>query len=450
MSKLVTPTETPRKNSALGVGAAALVGSALEWYDFYLYGTAAALVFNKIIFVNQDETIATLAAFATFALGYFIRPLGGLIFGRMGDLLGRKRVLIVTLLIMGGATILMGLLPTYAQVGWLSPILLILLRLVQGIGAGAEFGGAAIFAVENANPKRRGLHGSWPSAGVYLGLLLASGVFALVTQLPEDQFLAWGWRIPFLLSIVVIIVALIIRLRLAETPVFVEVSAEKSVPTPVRDVFANEKTGMLTLLLAQTPQNVVSSINLAFITSFLVGNLHLANSVGPLATTLGTAVTMLLLPLFGLLSDKIGRRPVILTGMVFSALFAFPYFWLIEGGKAPFPIAVAIILSLGIGVGAMFGPQAAYFAELFTGRSRFTGLAFSRELAGALTAGTTPLIAVALVAAVGGATWLVSIFIIAACVVGIVTVILAGETRGRRLSAVTVAELKASTGSFAE
>jgi len=450
MSKLVTPTETPRKNSALGVGAAALVGSALEWYDFYLYGTAAALVFNKIIFVNQDETIATLAAFATFALGYFIRPLGGLIFGRMGDLLGRKRVLIVTLLIMGGATILMGLLPTYAQVGWLSPILLILLRLVQGIGAGAEFGGAAIFAVENANPKRRGLHGSWPSAGVYLGLLLASGVFALVTQLPEDQFLAWGWRIPFLLSIVVIIVALIIRLRLAETPVFVEVSAEKSVPTPVRDVFANEKTGMLTLLLAQTPQNVVSSINLAFITSFLVGNLHLANSVGPLATTLGTAVTMLLLPLFGLLSDKIGRRPVILTGMVFSALFAFPYFWLIEGGKAPFPIAVAIILSLGIGVGAMFGPQAAYFAELFTGRSRFTGLAFSRELAGALTAGTTPLIAVALVAAVGGATWLVSIFIIAACVVGIVTVILAGETRGRRLSAVTVAELKASTGSFVE
>ena len=450
MSKLVTPTETPRKNSALGVGAAALVGSALEWYDFYLYGTAAALVFNKIIFVNQDETIATLAAFATFALGYFIRPLGGLIFGRMGDLLGRKRVLIVTLLIMGGATILMGLLPTYAQVGWLSPILLILLRLVQGIGAGAEFGGAAIFAVENANPKRRGLHGSWPSAGVYLGLLLASGVFALVTQLPEDQFLAWGWRIPFLLSIVVIIVALIIRLRLAETPVFVEVSAEKSIPTPVRDVFANEKTGMLTLLLAQTPQNVVSSINLAFITSFLVGNLHLANSVGPLATTLGTAVTMLLLPLFGLLSDKIGRRPVILTGMVFSALFAFPYFWLIEGGKAPFPIAVAIILSLGIGVGAMFGPQAAYFAELFTGRSRFTGLAFSRELAGALTAGTTPLIAVALVAAVGGATWLVSIFIIAACVVGIVTVILAGETRGRRLSAVTVAELKASTGSFDE
>ncbi|MCS5497644.1 MFS transporter [Cnuibacter physcomitrellae] len=438
----------PRRNSTLGVGAATLVGSALEWYDFYLYGTAAALVFNRIVFVNTDATVATLAAFATFALGYFIRPLGGLIFGRLGDLLGRKRILILTLLIMGGATILMGLVPTYDQVGIWAPVILIVLRLVQGIGAGAEFGGAAIFAVENSNPRRRGLHGSWPSAGVYLGLLLASGVFAIVTQLPEDQFLAWGWRIPFLLSVVVIIVALVIRLRLAETPVFEEVAAEEHKPTPVRDAFANEKRGMLSLVLAQTPQNVVSSINLAFITAYIAGNLQLANTVGPQATTLGTAVTMICLPLFGLLSDRIGRRPVMLIGMVFSALFAFPYFWLIEGGRAPLPITIAIVLSLGIGIGAMFGPQAAYFAELFTGRSRFTGLAFSRELAGALTAGTTPLIAVALVAAAGGSTWLVSVFIIAACILGIVSVLVVGETRGRRLSATTVAELKASTGSF--
>ena len=443
------PTTPTKKNSMLGVGAAALVGSALEWYDFYLYGTAAALVFNRIIFVNSDPVVATLAAFATFAVGYLIRPLGGLIFGRMGDTLGRKRVLVLTLLIMGVATFLMGLTPSYEQIGIWAPIMLIVLRLVQGIGAGAEFGGAAIFSVEHADPRRRGLHGAWPSAGVYLGLLMASGVFAVVTQLPEDQFLAWGWRIPFLLSAVVVIVALIIRLRLAESPAFVAMQSDEHAPvSPVKTVFAQEKTGMLTLFLAQLPQNVVSSINLAFITAYLVGNLQLSASVGPVATTIGTAVTMVLLPAFGALSDRIGRRPVILFGIVFSGIFAFPYFWLIGGGEAPALVVVAIVLSLGLGVGAMFGPQAAYFAELFTGGARFTGLAFSREVAGAVSAGTTPLIAVALVAATGGATWAVSLFIVAACVVGAIAVFFGGETRGRRMSATTVADLKASTGSF--
>ncbi|MCK2021472.1 MHS family MFS transporter [Microbacterium sp. kSW2-24] len=449
MSRTDSPTTPTKKNSMLGVGAAALVGSALEWYDFYLYGTAAALVFNRIIFVNSDPVVATLAAFATFAVGYLIRPLGGLIFGRMGDTLGRKRVLVLTLLIMGVATFLMGLTPSYEQIGIWAPIMLIVLRLVQGIGAGAEFGGAAIFSVEHADPRRRGLHGAWPSAGVYLGLLMASGVFAVVTQLPEDQFLAWGWRIPFLLSAVVVIVALIIRLRLAESPAFVAMQSDEHAPvSPVRTVFAQEKTGMLTLFLAQLPQNVVSSINLAFITAYLVGNLQLSASVGPIATTIGTAVTMVLLPVFGALSDRIGRRPVILFGIVFSGIFAFPYFWLIGGGEAPALVVVAIVLSLGLGVGAMFGPQAAYFAELFTGGARFTGLAFSRELAGAVSAGTTPLIAVALVAATGGATWAVSLFIVAACVVGAIAVFFGGETRGRRMSATTVADLKASTGSF--
>lgn len=443
-------TAVPAKhNSMLGVGAAALVGSALEWYDFYLYGTAAALVFNRIIFVNSDPLVATLAAFATFAVGYLIRPVGGLIFGRMGDTLGRKRVLVLTLMVMGVATFLMGLTPTYDQMGIGAPIMLIVLRLIQGIGAGAEFGGAAIFSVEHADPRRRGLHGAWPSAGVYLGLLMASGVFAIVTQLPEDQFLAWGWRIPFLLSAVVVVVALIIRLRLAESPAFVEMQNSEDAPaSPIRTVFAREKKGMLTLFLAQLPQNVVSSINLAFITAYLVGNLQLSASIGPFATTIGTAVTMVLLPLFGLLSDRIGRRPVILFGIVFSALFAFPYFWLIGGGEAPFLIVLAIVLSLGLGIGAMFGPQAAYFAELFTGGARFTGLAFSRELAGAVSAGTTPLIAVALVAVTGGATWAVALFIIVACALGAVAVALGGETRGRRMSTTTVAELKASTGSF--
>lgn len=444
-----TAAATPRQNTPFGVALASLVGSALEWYDFYLYGTASALVFNQIIFVSANPTVATLAAFTTFAFGYFIRPVGGLIFGRLGDVIGRKRVLVITLLVMGTASFLMAFLPTYAQVGVWAPILLILLRLIQGLGAGAEFGSAAVFSVENANPRRRGLQGAWPSSGVYLGLLMASGVFAIVTQLPHDEFLAWGWRIPFALSAVVVIVALIIRLRLAESAAFVAMQLENQAPTaPVKDIFTREKSGMLLLLLTQTPQNVVSSINLAFITAYIVGNLKLADSIGPMATTIGTAITMLSLPLFGMLSDKIGRLPVMLIGMTFSALFAFPYFWLISGGHAPPPITIAIILSLGIGIGGMFGPQAAYFSELFTGAGRNTGLAFAREVAGALTAGTTPLIAVALVAAVGGGTWLVSIFIIVACLLGIVAVIVGGETRGRDLRSTTVPELKASVGSF--
>ncbi|MFC8599416.1 MULTISPECIES: MFS transporter [unclassified Isoptericola] len=439
-----------KQNTPLGVAAASLVGSALEWYDFYLYGTAAALVFNKIIFESSNPTVATLAAFTTFALGYFIRPLGGLVFGRMGDLFGRKHVLVVTLLIMGGATFLMGFVPSYDAIGIWAPVILVVLRLVQGLGAGAEFGSAAVFSVENADPRRRGLHGAWPSSGVYLGLLLASGVFALVTQLPEDDFLAWGWRIPFWLSLVVVAVALVIRLRLVESPAFVEMQEEAPAQekAPVKKVFRHEKKGMLLLVLTQTPQNVVSSINLAFLTAYLAGTLALSDSIGPLATTIGTAVTMVTLPLFGLLSDRVGRRPVILSGMVFSALFAFPYFWLIDGGQAPLPITVAVVLSLGLGIGAMFGPQAAYFAELFTGVGRLTGLAFSREVAGALTAGTTPVVAIALVAAAGGGSWLVAVFIVAACLVGIVALTVGGETRGRDLRSTTVAELEDSTGSF--
>lgn len=448
MSESRVNPSAPR-NTTFGVAVASLIGSALEWYDYYLYGIAAALVFNQIVFVNSNPAVATMAAFATFALGYFIRPLGGLIFGSLGDILGRKTILVVTLLIMGTATFLMAFLPTYETAGIWSPILLIVLRLIQGIGAGAEFGSAAVFTVENAKPRHRGLHGAWPAAGVYLGLLMASGVFAIVTQLPKDQFLAWGWRIPFALSAVVVIVAIVIRLRLAESPSFVEIhDKNKTLTTPIKEVFLHEKKSMLLLVLVQTPQNVVSTINLAFIASYLIGNLKLANSIGPIATTIGSAVTMLLIPMFGALSDKVGRKPVILTGMVFSALFAFPYFWIIEGGRTEAPVIIAVMLSLGIGIGCMLGPQAAYFSELFTGAGRLTGLSFARELASALTAGTIPLIAVALVAAAGGLSWPISVLMIIACIIGIIAISLGGETRGRNLRATNVADLKASTGSF--
>jgi MFS family permease len=434
------------------VAIASLVGSALEWYDFYLYGTASALVFNRIIFTASNPTVATLASFGTLAVGYFIRPLGGLIFGRLGDVVGRRNVLVITLLVMGLSTVAMAFVPTYAQVGALAPIVLIVLRAVQGIGAGAEFGGAAILSAEHAPPRRRGLYGAWPAAGVYLGLLLASGAFAIVTQLPEEQFLSWGWRIPFAASVIVIGVALFIRLRLAESPAFLEAQARRpdAPVSPIRDVFLHEKRAGLVLIGSQTPQNVIAYLNLTFMAAYLTGTLKLSNSIGPIAITVATLVTLVTLLLFGALSDRVGRKPVILFGIVFSAIFVFPYFWIIDGTRAPLPITLAIVVSLGVGVGAMFGPQGAYFSELFTARSRFTGLAFSREVAGALSGGLTPLIAVGLVAAASGSSWLVAVFVIGACLIGGVATVLGPETRGRSLKATTVEELRRSTGSFAD
>jgi MFS family permease len=449
-----TAIEPNDRRATLRVAAASLVGSALEWYDFYLYGTAAALVFNRIIFTNSDPTVATMAAFATFAVGYFIRPLGGLIFGRLGDVVGRKNVLVITLLVMGISTVLMAFIPTYAQVGIWAPIILVVLRLVQGIGAGAEFGGAAILSVEHANPRSRGLQGAWPAVGVYLGLLMASATFALVTQLPEEQFLSWGWRIPFAASVVVIGVALYIRVRLTESPAFLKAKEEeekKAAPVaPVRDVFRFEWKGMLTLVGMQTPQNVIAYVNLTFIAAYLTGTLKMANNVGPIAVAVATATTMVTLPLFGALSDRIGRKPVILFGIGFSAIFVYPYFWIIDNSHSTLGVTLAVVASVGVGVGAMFGPQGAYFSELFTSRSRFTGLAFSREVASALTGGLTPLIAVALVVAASGSSWLVSLFVIVACGIGFVATLVGPETRGRSLRATTVAELKQSSGSFVD
>lgn len=427
------------------VAVAALVGTALEWYDFYLYGVAAALVFNRIIFVQSDPTVATLLAFATFAVGYLIRPLGGLLFGRLGDRVGRKKVLVLTLLIMGISTLLMAFIPTYDQVGIWAPIILVLLRIVQGLGAGAEFGGAAILSVEHAAPSRRGLMGSWTHAGVFVGLLLASLAFALVSSLPQEDFLTWGWRIPFGCSLFVIVVALYIRLRIAESPAFMEAQAKlhKEEVAPVRAVFRSEKRAMLIVFGTQIASNTVAYLNLTFLTAYLVGTLSLAPSLGPTVVSIAAFVTVLATPLWGILADKVGRKPVVLGGIVFSALFIFPYFALINS-RSDFWITVAVTAAVSIGVAAITGPQAAYFTELFTARGRFTGLAFAREVAGATSGGLTPLIAVALVAAAGGSSWLISLYVIAACAVGAVTVFIGPETRGSRLDVTTVPELRDS------
>ncbi|MCX5141593.1 MFS transporter [Streptomyces sp. NBC_00338] len=431
---------------------AALIGSALEWYDFYLYAVASALVFNKVVFPVDNEFIGTLAAFSTLALGYFIRPLGGALFGSLGDRVGRRHVLVITLLVMGGATVLMAFLPTYEQAGFWSPAMLLVLRLVQGLGAGAEFGGSAVMSVEFARPRRRGLHGAWPASGVYLGLLLASAAMGGVASLPHDAFLSWGWRLPFAASVVVIGLALFIRLRLQESPAFKEVEREGEVmKAPLREVLTHERRGALVLIGTQVAQSVMAYLFLTFITAYVTDTLHMDDSAGPFAVTVGAAVALVTMPLFGALSDRVGRRPVLLFGTVFCAVYAFPFFWIIDSTRSRFGLTTALVIGLGLGVGAMFGPQGAYFAELFSARIRMTGLTFSREVGGALAGGLTPIIALSLVEWTGGSSWAVALFAVLACVViGLPAVLLGPETRGRSLLAPTRAELEASTGLFEE
>lgn len=431
---------------------AALIGSALEWYDFYLYAVASALVFNHIIFPGGNDFVRTLAAFSTLAIGYFIRPLGGAIFGRLGDRLGRKKVLIITLLVMGGATMLMAVVPSYAAAGVWSPVILVLLRVVQGIGAGAEFGSAAVLSVEHAGPRRRGLHGAWPASGVYAGLLLASAAMGLAALLPKDEFLSWGWRLPFAASAVVVVLALFIRLKLHETPTFQQVDRSDQVAkTPLRDVFRTERKGALVLIGTQSAQTTMAYLYLTFVTVYVTRTLKMDASVGPFGVTIAASVALVTLPLFGALSDRIGRRPVLLFGTIFSGVFVFPFFWIVDGTHTRAGVTIALIIGLGVGIGAMFGPQGAYFAELFSARVRLTGMTFSREIGGAIAGGLTPIIALALVQWAGGSSWAVALFALLVCaLIGLPAVLFGPETLGRSLYAPTKAALEKSTGSFSD
>jgi MFS transporter, MHS family, shikimate and dehydroshikimate transport protein len=383
---------------------ASAVGSALEWYDFFIYGTAAALVFGDLFFPKVEPTTGTLLSFATFGVGFFARPIGGMVFGHLGDKIGRKRVLVITLLLVGVGTFLIGVLPTYAQAGVAAPILLVILRLVQGFGAGAEYGGAVLLAVEHAPPDRRGYFGSWAPIGVTAGLLLANAVFWIFSALPQDQFLSWGWRIPFLLSILLIAVGLYIRTRVTETPVFQEAIAKyKPVRSPVIDAVRKHPREFLVVLGARLAENGLGFLFPLFTLSYLTKNLHMPRGPVLVCMMLGYAVSMFTIPWFSALSDRIGRRPVYMGAAIFCALFAFPYFWMISTQNLVV-IAIAFVLAVGVGIAGMFGPQAAYFAELFSTRLRYSGFAFARELGSLLAGGPAPALSAALVIWTGGLT----------------------------------------------
>ena len=409
------------------VSLASFIGTTVEWYDYFLYGTAAALVFNQLFFPNVAPLIGTLSAFATFAVGFVARPLGGAIFGHYGDKIGRKAMLVLTLLMMGTATFLIGLLPTYETIGIWAPILLVVLRLLQGFGVGGEWGGAVLMAVEHSPDGRRGFYGSWPQMGVPAGLLLSTIAFTIFSSLPNEEFVAWGWRVPFLLSILLVGVGLYIRLAILETPAFRQVQeTQTQARVPIIDVLRTRPKGVLLVIGMRIAENGSFFIFSVFVLSYATEQLGLARSMVLAGVMIAAAIQLLVVPVWGALSDKIGRRPVYLFGAAFTLLFAFPSFWLINT-QATILVWLAIVLALAVGHAAMYGPQAAFLPELFGTRIRYSGIAFSRELASVFAGALSPFIATALLAWAGN-YWPVAVYLAAMALITIVAVYLAPET----------------------
>lgn len=417
----------PPGNSVRKVVAASFVGNALEWYDFFLYGTAAALVLNKLFFPQSAPLAGTLGAFGTYAVGFAARPLGGIIFGHFGDRLGRKKVLVTTLTLMGLSTCLIGLLPTYQHAGVWAPILLTVLRVVQGAAVGGEWGGGVLLISEHVGERRRGFYSAWSQTGVVSGSVLSSAIFAAVSALPGEQFLAWGWRVPFVLGIVLTAAGLLIRSRISETPEFLRLRRErKQTRAPVWEAIRTQPRALLVTMGARVAENGASYVFLVFALAYgshigIKGNTVL---IGVLVASAVEGATMLG---FGALSDRVGRRPVYLGGAVALIVFAFPFFWLMNT-REPALVWLALLIAIGVCHGAMIGTQPSFFSELFGAGVRYSGMSLGHELASVFAGGLSPIIAVALLAW-AGSSWPVAVYLIVLGVITAVAVLAARETR---------------------
>ncbi|EID55031.1 MFS transporter [Saccharomonospora xinjiangensis] len=374
---------------------ASLVGNALEWYDFFIYGLAAALVFNKLFFPGADPLVGTLLAFASFGVGFIARPLGGLVFGHFGDRLGRRNVLALTLILMGAATFLIGILPTYDTIGAWAPVLLVALRLLQGFAGGGEYGGAVLIAVEQAPPHRRGIFGAWPMAGVPLGLLLANAAFLAVASFDQVTFLSWGWRVPFLLSALLVIVGLFVRLRLHETKDFMAAKASgKRSKLPALEVIRAYPRQTFAGIGLSLGYNTFAYIVISFVVFYVTTGLGLSRSVVLIATVIGTTLKIGTTIAFGALSDRVGRRPVIAGGALFLVVYSVPLFKLLETGNTT--VIVLAIALVWAGAGAYWAPMGTYIAEIVGTHVRYSGLSISYQLGAVLGGGISPTLATAL------------------------------------------------------
>jgi metabolite-proton symporter len=406
---------------------ASLIGTSLEWYDFFLYGSAAALVFGELFFPQFEDLTGTLLAFATYAVGFVARPLGGVVFGHFGDRVGRRNVLVVTLILMGVATFAIGLVPTYAAIGIAAPVLLVSLRFLQGLGLGGEWGGAVIMSVEHGAEDRRGLNASWPQVGVPAGNLLATAVlWVLNGTLSDAAFLSWGWRIPFLLSGVLVLVGLWIRLTITESPLFAEVEESGAkARMPLVEVLRRHPRGLLVAMAARIGTDVAFYVYTLYILTYITGELGLPRGVGLSAVLIGSILQLALIPLFGAWSDRIGRRPVYAIGAASAALWAFAFFPLLNtGNRAVIVLATVVALATHA---AMYGPQAAFIVELFSTRLRYSGASMGYQIAGILGGALAPIISIWLVDTTG-TPLAVSAYVLVALLITLVALWFAPET----------------------
>jgi MFS family permease len=420
------PSSGPRELRR--VVAASLVGTALEWYDFFIYGTAAALVFGGLFFPTNSPTAGMLMSFATFAVAFLFRPLGGFLFGGLGDRLGRRTALVMTTLLMGFSTGIIGLLPTYHSAGLLAPVLLVLARICQGLGAGAEFGGAATLLAEHAPAGRRGYYASFVQTGVQLGLLTGTLAFLLVGLLDDGALRSWGWRLPFLVSFVLLFVSLYVRLRVAESPVFLDMErGRKVIARPVLAALRAYPRGLLIGIGAHIADTAAVYVYSNFMVIYLTRELGLGRETALTGVILFSLGVTALQPVYGALADRIGRRPLNLFGAAFTALSAYPLFALVRTGE-PAVIWVALVVTTALGFAPMAAVQPVFYAELFGAGVRYTGFAGSREV-GAAVAGFSPLVAAALLTAADGEPWLVAGWIVGTALVSVVAFLFSRETR---------------------
>jgi MFS transporter, MHS family, shikimate and dehydroshikimate transport protein len=408
---------------------ASFIGTTIEWYDFFLYGTAAALVFNRLFFPTLDPLAGTLSAYGTFAVGFVARPVGGALFGHYGDRLGRKQMLVWSLLIMGVSTALIGLTPGYDRIGIWAPVLLVVLRFVQGVGVGGEWGGAVLLAVEHSGGARRGFHGSWPQMGVPGGLLLSTAVFSVFSSsLSEPAFLSWGWRVPFLVSVLLVAVGVFVRVRILETPSFARVKEMgRESRVPLIDLFREHPREVLIGMGIRFAQNVVFYLYSVFVLSYGETTLGYPRQTMLRGLMVASLFGLFSIPFWSHLSDRIGRRPVYIGGTILSMLVAFPFFWLMERGLVVLPL----VLGMTFGHDMMYGPLAAWLSELFGARVRYTGASLAYQLTSVVAGGLSPFIATLLLARYGSAA--VAGYVIACCAITLAAALAAPETHRVKL-----------------
>jgi metabolite-proton symporter len=432
----VANSEVDQQTPLTRVIAASLIGTTIEWYDFFLYGSAAALVFNKLFFPSFDPLVGTLLAFATYAVGFVARPLGGIVFGHYGDRIGRKKLLMWSLVMMGLATLLIGLLPGYDSIGVWAPVGLIVLRVVQGFAVGGEWGGAVLMAAEHGDAARRGYWASWPQAGVPLGSLLSAGVLALMAGMQnEAEFIRWGWRVPFLLSAVLVAVGWYIRNRVSESPMFeAEVEmAEAPAKLPVMDVIRERPGAVLLGAGLRVGENIVYYVLTVFSLTFLVDVAAHSRSLALDALLIGAAVQFIAIPLLAALSDRIGRRPVYAFGAFGLAIFIFLFFPMLASGSNAL-IILAVVVGLVLH-GSMYAPQAAFITELFPTRIRYSGVSVAYQLTAIFAGSLAPIISLWLYKNMHSSVP-VSIYVAVACVISGISALVARETRGIELDAI--------------